>query len=84
MAQLDIIVFPFALTAASIAFSVAPTEIDGNFMTLPFSPFSAEAYIYPFFILILAPSFSKANKCKLTGLVPIAQPPGSDTLAFCI
>ena len=62
-----------------MAFSVAPTEIDGNFIIFPFSPFLADAYIYPFFILILAPSFSKANRCKLTGLAPIAQPPGSET-----
>ena len=39
------IVFPFALNAASIAFSVAPTEIDGNFITAPFNPFFASAII---------------------------------------
>ena len=27
-------------------------------------------------------SFFKANKCKSTGLVPIAHPPGSETLAL--
>ena len=82
MAQLDIIVLPFALTAARIAFSVAPTEIKGNLIIFPFNPFLAVACMYPFFILIFAPSFSKANKCKLTGLAPIAHPPGSETFGF--
>ena len=39
MAQFFKIVFPFALNAASKAFSVAPTEIDGNFIVEPLSLF---------------------------------------------
>ena len=38
--------------------------------------------MYPSLILIFAPSFFNANKCKSTGLVPIAQPPGKETFAF--
>ena len=45
MAQLEMIVFPLALTAARMAFSVAPTETDGNFITHPFNPFFADACI---------------------------------------
>ena len=45
-------------------------------------PFFASAIIYPSFILIFAPSFLRANKCRSTGLVPIAHPPGKDTFAF--
>ena len=45
IAQLVIIVLPLALTAARIAFSVAPTEIEGKLIVFPFSPFSAVAYM---------------------------------------
>ena len=83
IAQLSKIVFPFALYVASKAFSVAPTEIEGNLILVPIKPFLASAIMYPFLIFILAPNFFKANKCKSTGLVPIAQPPGNDTFAFC-
>ena len=82
IAQFFKIVFPFALKAASKAFSVAPTEIVGNFITSPFNPFFASAIIYPFLIFIFAPNFFNANKCKSTGLVPIAHPPGKETFAF--
>ena len=82
MAQFFKTVFPLALYEASNAFSVAPTEIDGNLISVPFSPFFASAIIYPSFIFIFAPSFFKANKCKSTGLVPIAQPPGKETFAL--
>ena len=37
---------------ASKAFSVAPTEILGNFITVPLMPFFASAEIYPFLIFI--------------------------------
>ena len=43
IAQFDRIVFPFACAAAIIAFSVAPTEIEGNLILLPMRPFLAEA-----------------------------------------
>ena len=56
IAQLVSIVFPLALNAAHIAFSVAPTEITGKLILAPFNPFFASAIIYPFFILIFAPS----------------------------
>ena len=45
IAQLSNIVFPFACVAEIIAFSVAPTDIEGNFILLPVNPFLAEAYI---------------------------------------
>ena len=38
--------------------------------------------MYPFLILIFAPSFFKAKICKSTGLVPIAHPPGREIFAF--
>jgi hypothetical protein len=82
IAQFFKIVLPFAIKAASNAFSVAPTELLGNFIVVPFKPFLVSANIYPFLIFIFAPSFFKANKCKSTGLVPIAQPPGRETFAF--
>ena len=45
IAQFDSSVLPFAPNAASIAFSVAPTEIIGNFIFVPINPFKAVAYI---------------------------------------
>ena len=82
IAQFSINVGPLACTAANIAFSVAPTETLGNLKFAPLSPLVAEATIYPFLIFIFAPNFFSANKCKSTGLVPIAHPPGSETFAF--
>ena len=57
-------------------------KIEGNFIVEPFNPFFASAIIYPFLILIFAPIFFNANKCRSTGRVPIAQPPGRETFAF--
>ena len=82
IAQFDSMVLPSAPQAAINAFSVAPTEIDGNLILLPIRPFLASAIIYPSLIFIFAPNFFKANKCISTGRVPIAQPPGNETLAF--
>ena len=82
IAQFFKIVFPLAFKDASKAFSVAPTDNDGNLIVVPFNPFDASANIYPSFILIFAPSFFNANRCKSTGLVPIAHPPGKETFAF--
>ena len=82
IAQFERTVFPSAPQAANIAFSVAPTEIEGNFILAPFNPFFASAIIYPSLIFIFAPSFFKANKWRSTGLVPIAHPPGKETFAF--
>ena len=76
------LVVPFARLAAIIKFSVAPTEILGKVILAPFNPFLASAIMYPFFILIFAPSFLSAKRCKLTGLVPMAHPPGSEIFAF--
>ena len=70
------------MNAASKAFSGAPTEIDGKLILAPFNPCLASAKIYPSFIFIFAPNFFKANKCKSTGLEPIAHPPGKETFAF--
>ena len=41
IAQFDRVVIPFALKAASKAFSVAPTEMDGNLILQPVKPFLA-------------------------------------------
>ena len=85
IAQFLSTVLPFALNAASIAFSVAPTEMLGNFISAPRNPFFASATMYPFLILIFAPSFFNAKRWRLTGLVPIAHPPGKEIfLLFCI
>ena len=84
IAQLVKIVLPLALKAASKAFSVAPTETEGKLIFVPLKPFFASAIIYPSFIFIFAPNFFNANKCRSTGLVPIAHPPGNETFAFCI
>ena len=82
IAQLIKTVFPFALNAAKIAFSVAPTDMLGKIIVVPINPFFASAIIKPFLILIFAPSFFKAKRCKSTGLEPIAHPPGSEIFAF--
>ena len=70
------------MKAASKAFSVAPTDTLGKVILFPFKPFFASAIINPFFILIFAPNFFNAKRCKSTGLEPIAHPPGSEILAF--
>ena len=61
IAQFWRIVFPFAPYAARIAFSVAPTETDGNLIFAPVKPIGASAIMYPFLIFILAPSFFNAK-----------------------
>ncbi len=67
IAQLLSIVFPLALNAANKAFSVAPTEILGKVIFAPFNPFLASATMYPFFILIFAPSFfKKRSKSRMS------------------
>ena len=43
MAQFLRTVLPLAFEAANKAFSVAPTEIDGNSILAPFKPFFASA-----------------------------------------
>tara|TARA_B100001093_G_C25944674_1_gene642362 strand:+ start:244 stop:513 length:270 start_codon:yes stop_codon:yes gene_type:complete len=82
IAQLEITEVPCAQAAANIAFSVAPTEIEGKIILFPINPFFAVACMYPLFIFILAPNFSRANKWRSTGRVPIAHPPGNETLAL--
>ena len=72
---------PFAKDDAINIFCVAPTDIFGNFIKLPFKPFFAEAIIYPFFTFMLAPIFFNAFKCKSIGLDPIKHPPGNETFA---
>ena len=73
------IVFPLALTAAIIIFSVAPTLGKSRTIFPPIKPFSVVASTYPCSIFIFAPNASKPFKCKSTGLAPIAQPPGRAT-----
>lgn len=60
-------------------FSVAPTLGKSKFI---FSPIilSQEQIIFPCFLLILIPNFSKLFKCNSIGLVPISQPPACDSL----
>ena len=81
MAQFLSLVLPLAKHDAIKIFSVAPTDILGNFIKHPFKPFFADATIYPFFIFILAPILFKNSKCKFIGLDPIAHSPGRETLA---
>ena len=76
-----IIVLPLANVEAIKIFSVAPTETNGKFISQPLSPLGAVAFTYPPFKSMVAPKASKAERCKSIGLVPIAQPPGIDTLA---
>ena len=75
-------VIPLAKLAAIIKFSVAPTDIFENLILFPINPLGAVAWTYPWTILYLTPKLDKAFKWISTGLVPIAQPPGSDTLAL--
>ena len=79
MAAFSKTVFPLALTAAIIIFSVAPTLGKSRTIFPPINPFSVVASTYPCSIFIFAPSASKPFKCKSTGLAPIAQPPGKAT-----
>ena len=63
-------------------FSVAPTDILGNLIFDPINPFGATAWTYPWSILYFTPSFEKALRWISIGLVPIAHPPGNETLAW--
>ena len=82
LAAFFITLVPFAIVAAIIMFSVAPTEAKGNLIFAPFKrPFTL-AFIYPSFNLSFAPNFSNPNRWRSTGLAPIAHPPGKETLAF--
>ena len=82
LAEFLIIVSPSANVAAIIRFSVAPTEILFRCITDPFNPSLQFPEIYPLLILNWTPIFSNPSKCKSTGRVPIAHPPGNDTEAL--
>ena len=73
---------PSARVAAIIKFSVPVTvEVSKN-ICAPFSrPFGTLARIYPPVKSNFAPILSRPFMCKLTGLEPIAQPPGKETSA---
>ena len=73
---------PVANVAAIIKFSVPVTVTVSNIILAAFNlPRLHVALIYPSSILIDAPIASNPLICRSTGLGPIAQPPGKDTLA---
>jgi hypothetical protein len=72
------------MKAASKAFSVAPTEILGNLIVVPFKPFLPQLKYIHFLFLFLLLIFLKQTNVRSTGLVPIAQPPGKRNFCFSI
>ncbi len=78
---MTILVSPFARTAAIRAFPVAPTDEISKFMSAPDNP-GVLAIMYPSTKSIVAPSFFIADRWRLIGLGPHAQPPGKETFAF--
>ena len=72
-----------ARTAAMTAFSVAPTDTTGKVKSPPVSrlPPGAVARTKPAAISISAPIASSAWRWRSIGRSPIAQPPGSETVA---
>ena len=79
IAELSIIVSPSVIDAIIMMFSVAPTEGKSKYIFPPTS-LSTSASILPCSVFTSTPRALKPFKCKSTGLVPIAQPPGSDVL----
>ena len=82
LAALMIWVLPLARLAAIIVFSVAPTDTTGNTILFPTRPFLHRALIYPSASSTIAPNCCIAQMCKSTGRVPIAHPPGKETLTL--
>ena len=76
------IVVPSAKLAAIMTFSVAVTLTGSKIILAPLNLPSTLAFILPSSILISAPIALIASMCKLTGLLPIAHPPGKATVAL--
>ena len=81
IAALSIMVVPSASTAAIIRFSVAPTDTISMLIWAPFRRPELRALMYPSSTSTSAPKASMPFKCRSTGRLPIAQPPGKETLA---
>ena len=73
-------VTPFAVTAASIIFSVAPTDGNESDISVPLSPLGAEQSRKPCVSSITAPILRSADRCRSIGLGPSSHPPGYDIL----
>ena len=80
-AAFSIMLKPFAFTAASIAFIVAPTETTSRYIWLPLSE-SAVTSTIPWSIEHAAPRAENAFRCWSMGRSPRGQPPGIETLAL--
>ncbi len=76
LAAFFIIVSPSAKTAASIIFSVAPTDGKFNVIFAPLRPFSALQSSMPCLSFIFTPIFLNADRCISIGLGPNSHPPG--------
>ena len=60
---------------------MAPTEVNGMTIVAPRSPAGALRVDVAAVERDLAPICSRPLRCRSTGRVPIAQPPGSETRA---
>ena len=80
LAALYITVSPFARTAASMMFSVAPTEGNERSILAPLSPLEQVQLSTPYSSFILTPIFLSAHRCISIGLGPSSHPPGNDSL----
>jgi hypothetical protein len=74
------IVFPFAKTAAIIAFSVAVTEASSRKISAPVRFFAVNVKLSPIFTL--EPSSVSTKKCVSSLLLPITSPPGGGRITF--
>jgi hypothetical protein len=75
------VVRPLASTAASIRFSVAPTDGVGNRMSAPCKPSGAVASIIPPSSATVAPIARSPARWKSMPRRPIASPPGNGSRA---
>ena len=75
------VVCPSIIDAAIIRFSVPVTETLGKEKFIGFK-FFASRYMYLESDLISAPIFSRPDKWKSIGRVPMSQPPGWEIFAF--
>ena len=79
-AALCISVRPDAVTAASIMFSVAPTDGNESVTLPPRIPPAAVHSSQPCSSLIVTPMSRSAARCRSIGLAPSSQPPGKVSL----
>ena len=79
-AALLITVVPFAVTAAIMIFSVAPTDGIGRAIFAPWSSSLTEQSSSPCSSQISIPISLNAPRCRSIGLGPSSHPPGKDIL----